>query len=35
MLYLCTLYGTELDMGSLFHRRFCHRTGETGILGRL
>ena len=33
--YLCTQYGTELHLDCVFHHRFCHRAGETGVSGRL
>ena len=33
--YLCTQYGTELYLDSVFHHRFCDCVGETGVSGRL
>ena len=33
--YLCTQYGTELYLDSVFHHRFCDCAGETGVSGRL
>ena len=35
VLYLCTLYGTELYLGSVFHRSVCDCAGEISVLGRL
>lgn len=28
-------YGTELDLGSVFHHRLCDCAGEIGVSGRL
>ena len=33
--YLCTHYGTELYLDSVFHHRLCDCAGETGVSGRL
>ena len=33
--YLCTHYGTELYLDSVFHHRLCDCAGETGVFGRL
>ena len=33
--YLCTQYGIELYLDSVFHHRFCDCAGETGVSGRL